>query len=134
MTVFERKSLTNSKHRGTEASAVQTLKALNSAFHLKDILSPLGIIIANPLLRATKPDLNGKPAASPAETAAAASKTAFLWKSVNNLTFNNLFEIRFPWHHLSWFMSNHGLICSYYVISAKRCFPLGGASFQILAG
>lgn len=86
MTIFERKSLANSKHGGTEPTAVQTPKALNPAFHLKDILSSLGIIIANPLLRATKSDLNGKPAASPAEAAAATSKTAFLWKSVNSLT------------------------------------------------
>lgn len=122
MTIFERKSLANSKHGGTEPTAVQTPKALNPAFHLKDILSSLGIIIANPLLRATKSDLNGKPAASPAVAAAATSKTALLWKSVNSLALNNLFEIRFPGHHLSWFMSNHCPICSIMSLVPKDVF------------
>lgn len=78
--------------------------------------------------------LNVKPAVSPAEAAAAASEIAFLRQMGSGLTSNNLLEKVFPGCNPSCFMCDHCPICSYYVISAERCFPLEDASFQVLAG
>lgn len=123
--------------KGTERSTVQTLTALSLAFNLKDTFLPVQGLFLFYLILFWVPQsqhLNVEPAVSPAEAAAVTSKTALLWKWINSLTFNNLLEIIFPGCYLSCFMCDHCTICSYYVISAERCFPLDGASFQVLAG
>lgn len=101
------------------------LTLLTIAFHLKDTVACLGIILVppNPLHITQRQHLNMQPAVSPAEAPAVTSKIGFLWKAVNSLTFNNLLEILFPGCYLFCFVCDHCPICSYYVIRAERYFP-----------